>query len=86
MAYEADNLPMRSQASAAASGGQPEGALPGFRDVTQGGAPAGEFFTTGELPIDAGTGSFREGFSPSSAQAPLPAPGSDDGFPKPPTR
>jgi hypothetical protein len=80
-------LPMRSDASAASSASGPVGELPPWRDTTQGGAPAGEFFTPGELPIHAthGGAGFTEGFSPSSANPPLPAPGSDEGFPKPPS-
>lgn len=86
MSYEADKLPFRSQASAAASASGPEGEIPPFRDVTQGAAPAGELFTPGELPVHAthGGSGFSEGFSPSSANPALPAPGSDEGFPHPP--
>jgi hypothetical protein len=79
------SLPFRIQAGAAASQSGPAGEIPAYRDTTQGEAPEGVVFSESELPVHAGTGSFREGFSPSGGQAPLPAPGSDTGFPLPPT-
>jgi len=54
---------------------------------TQGGAPAGRFFSEAELPIrsvDSGSG-FKEGFSPSDNQSFTPIPGSDHGSPLPPS-
>lgn len=67
--------------------GTPEGVIPPWRDTTQGGAPAGEFFTPAELPIAAvhGGSGFSEGFSPSPSNPALPAPGSFDGDPLAPT-
>lgn len=57
--------------------------------VTQGGAPGGPFFTEGELPIESHSGAGMPmttgGYSASPATAPLPAPGSDTGFPRPPS-
>lgn len=48
------------------------------------GAPAGRFFSNAELPVSAvqSAPAKLNGFSPSAAQQPMPAPGSDDGDPK----
>lgn len=76
------NLPMRSQASAAAGLPEPIGAVGPQPDNGQGGAPAGPFFSESELPISAtsgGGGARTGGFSSHGEQAPLPAPGSDTG-------
>lgn len=55
-------------------------------NVTQGGAPAGRFFTEAELPVQSHSGGGMPmttgGFSPTPATAPLPAPGSSTGFPE----
>lgn len=55
----------------------PEGVNPEF---TEGGAPAGRFFTPAELPVtplgeSAGMPATTGGFSPSADHAPLGAPG-----------
>jgi hypothetical protein len=85
--YMADKLPFRSQAGAASSMSGPEGDIPGWTPFTQGEAPAGKVFSEGELPVIAthGGSGFSEGFSPSAMNPPLPAPGSDTGFPLPPS-
>ena len=83
----ADKLPFRMQAGESARMSGPEGEIAPWRPVTQGAAPAGEFFSEGELPIEAthGGSGFSEGFSPSSSNPALPAPGSDEGFPLAPS-
>lgn len=59
-------------------------------NYTQGGAPAGRFFTEAELPIESHSGAgmpmTTSGFRPTDATAPLPEPGSSTGFPLPPKR
>ena len=69
-------------------------ALPTLDDpppqATQGGAPAGRFFTEAELPVQSHSGAgmpmTTSGFRPTDATAPLPEPGSSTGFPLPPKR
>jgi len=59
-------------------------------NATQGGAPAGRFFSEAELPIQSHSGAgmpmTTSGFRPTDATAPLPEPGSSTGFPMPPKR
>ena len=81
----ADKLPFRAQASEVANDPQPIGALPPYREFTQGGAAAGMLPSEAELPVHAGQVTIMDGFSPSSETKPLPPPGSSDGFPLPPS-
>lgn len=57
---------------------------------TQGGAPAGRFFSESELPVEAtsfeGMPAMLTGYRASDATAPLPPPGSSAGFTQPPKR
>lgn len=78
----ADKLPFRVQAAATRNEMAPEGEIPPFGTDSQGGAPGGRWMG-GELPVDAGNGGFREGFSPGPANPPLPT-DPMDGYGKPP--
>ena len=83
----ADGLPFRKQAGSTRQMASVPGDIGPFKgDNGQGGAPAGDFFSERELPVrptDVGS-PFKEGFRPTDANPPLPAPGSCDGDPLPP--
>lgn len=59
-------------------------------NFTQGGAPAGRFFSEAEFPVTpisgAGMPMTTSGFRATDASAPLPPPGSSVGSPMPPKR
>ena len=81
----ADGLPFRRQAGSTRTMASEPGDIGPFKgDKGQGGAPAGDWFSERELPVESNGGGtpFREGFNPSPANPPLPPPGSCDGDPK----
>lgn len=85
-------MPTPAQIGRAAGPGGSQDHLDGIPEqnpeATEGGAPAGPFFSEGELPVVAvpgGNPASLNGYRPSADQDKLPPPGSGDGTTLPPT-